>query len=170
MSWNNQISRNFYLNFSPNIIEIEKLLPREVEELSPLLISAVRFPLGLEQLKHEGAASTDVGASGQEVATDEGFEDAGLTTALAANDGHLRELDRGLATELREDVLQLVHNRNDRMPQRRRIQIGRRCRRRNGFFRHGDLCKLRLGSLCSAVEIQRRNFGEIVDVKTLVKF
>lgn len=84
-----------------------------MEELSPLLIRAVGFPLGLEQLKNKGTASTDVGASGQEVATDEGFEDAGLTTALTANDGHLRELDRGLATELREDVLQLVHNRND---------------------------------------------------------
>ncbi|KAG5530235.1 hypothetical protein RHGRI_030567 [Rhododendron griersonianum] len=59
-----------------------------------------------EELEHERTTRADVGAPGEEVAADEGLEDAGLTAALAADDGDLGELDRGLAIELGEYVLE----------------------------------------------------------------
>lgn len=81
-----------------------------MQELAVLLLGAVRLALDLQELEHERAARADVGAPGEEVAADEGLEDAGLAAALAADDGDLWELDRGLATELGEYVLELVHD------------------------------------------------------------
>lgn len=79
-----------------------------MQELPVLLIGAIRLPFNLEQLEHERPPRTDIGAPGEEIAADESFENAGLAAALAADDGNLRELDRGLATELGEYVLELV--------------------------------------------------------------
>lgn len=99
-----------------------------MEELAVLLVGAVGVALGLEELENERAARADVGAPGEEITADEGLEDAGLAAALAADDGDLRELDRRLAPELREDVLELVHYGDHGVPERRR----RRRRRRRG--------------------------------------
>ena len=100
-------SRN--LNFATNLSEVVDTVVREVKELSPLVIgSAAGFAFGLEELEDEGAASADVVAAGEKVSADEGFEDAGLAAALAPDDGDLRKLDRRLAPELGEDVLELV--------------------------------------------------------------
>lgn len=79
-----------------------------MQELAVLLLGAVRLALDLQELEHERTARADVGAPGEEVAADEGLEDAGLAAALAADDGDLGELDRGLATELGEYVLKLA--------------------------------------------------------------
>lgn len=76
-----------------------------MQELAVLLLGAVRLALDLQELEHERTARADVGTPGEEVAADEGLEDAGLAAALAADDGDLGELDRGLATELGEYVL-----------------------------------------------------------------
>ena len=58
------------------------------------------------QLKNEGSAS----ATREEVAADEGFEDAGLAAALATDYGNLREADLGEfgAAERSKNVLELV--------------------------------------------------------------
>lgn len=52
---------------------------------------------------------------------DKSFEDAGFAAALAADDGDLRELDGGLATELSKDVLKLVDDWDHRVAQRSSI-------------------------------------------------
>lgn len=97
------------LNFATNLGEVVDTVVREVKELSPLVIgSAAGFAFGLEELEDERAASADVVAAREKVSADESFEDAGLAAALAPDDGDLRELDRGLAPELGEDVLELV--------------------------------------------------------------
>lgn len=59
-----------YLNFSPNIREIVEAFSRQVEKLAVLLLGAVGFSLGLQQLKNERASSTDIGSSGEKVAAD----------------------------------------------------------------------------------------------------
>lgn len=67
---------------------------------------------GVDELEDEGAARADVVAAGEEVAADEGFEDAGLAAALAPHHRHLGEIDGGVAPHAREYVLQLVHYRD----------------------------------------------------------
>lgn len=79
-----------------------------MKELAVLFFGAVGLPLGLDELEDEGAAGADVVAAGEEVATDESFEDAGLAAALAADHRHLREVDGGLAADASEDVLKAV--------------------------------------------------------------
>lgn len=102
-----------------------------MEELAPLIRLGVGGAAGLvHELQHEGSPRAYVGAPGQEVAADERLEDAGLAAALAPHDGDLRQVDRGAAPQLREDVLQLVHDRDHRRPHRRRRRACRRRRRR----------------------------------------
>lgn len=104
-----------------------------MEELAPLIRLGVGGAAGLvHELQHEGSPRAYVGAPGQEVAADERLEDAGLAAALAPHDGDLRQVDRGAAPQLREDVLQLVHDRDHRRPHRRRRRGRRRRRRRRG--------------------------------------
>lgn len=62
----------------------------------------------MDELKNEGSSSADVGATGEEVAADEGFEDAGLAAALATDDGDLGKVDGGLAANTGENVLKTV--------------------------------------------------------------
>ena len=83
------------LNFPANLGEIVEFPAREVEELAVLVV--VGLALGLDELENEGAACADVVAAWEEVSADEGFEDAGLAAALAADDGDLGEVDGGLA-------------------------------------------------------------------------
>lgn len=115
-----------------------------MQELAPLIGLGVRWsPRLVHELEHEGAARADVGAPREEVAADERLEDAGLAAALAPHDGHLRQVDRGAAPQLREDILQLVDDRDHRRPHRRRRSGSRRRRRGSGrrggvvIFGHG---------------------------------
>ncbi|CAL5402204.1 unnamed protein product [Camellia sinensis] len=85
-----------YLDFPLNFIEIVEPLGRQVQELPVLLLRAIGPPLGLQQLKHKRAASIDIGTLVEEIAADKSFEDTGFAAILAADDGDLRELDRGL--------------------------------------------------------------------------
>jgi hypothetical protein len=108
-----------------------------VQELAPLIGLCVGGAARLvHELEHEGAARADVGAPREEVAADERLEDAGLAAALAPDHGHLRQVDRGAAPQLREDVLQLVDDWDHRGPDRRR---GRGRRRRWGGRRGGEV-------------------------------
>lgn len=111
--------RKEYLNLPSNVGEIVEALARDVKELAVLLIGAISAALSLQELEHEGAARADFRAAGQEVAADKGLEHTGLAATLAADDGDLRELDGRLGTELREDVLELVHNGDHRVSERR---------------------------------------------------
>lgn len=128
------------LDLASNIAEVVEATPREVEELAPLIGLGVGGPARLvHELEHEGAARADVGAPREEVAADERLEDAGLAAALAPDHGHLRQVDRGAAPQLREDVLQLVDDRDHRGPDRRRGRGRRRRRRRRGGRRGGEV-------------------------------
>ena len=81
----------------------------EVEEHAVLVIIVeVGLALGLDELEDEGAARADVVAVGEEVTTNEGFEDAGLAAAPVADDGDLGEVDGGLAFDVGKDVLNLA--------------------------------------------------------------
>lgn len=91
-----------------------------MEELAPLLVGSIGAPLGLEKLEHEWPARADFGTPRQKVPADEGLEHARLSATLAPDDGDLGELDGGLAPELGEDVLELVHYGDHGVPQRRR--------------------------------------------------
>ena len=113
-----------YLNFPPNFIEIVEALTREVQELSPLLIT----PLGLQQLKHERAARADVRTPRQEIAANESLKNTRFAAALTSDDGDLGQVEGGAAPKLSRYVLELVHYGNHRVPQRSRR--GGRWRRR----------------------------------------
>ena len=78
-----------------------------MQELAVLLVGDIRLPLDLQQLKHQRPLSTDVGAPREEISAHQGFEDTRFAVALADDDDddHLKELNRLLAFELREDVL-----------------------------------------------------------------
>lgn len=102
-----------------------------MQELAPLVgVDACGALRLVHELEHEGAARADVGAAREEVAADERLEDAGLAAALAADDRDLRQVDGGAAPQLREDVLQLVDDRDHRRPHRRGGRGRRRRRRR----------------------------------------
>ncbi|KAI7990671.1 Aspartic proteinase CDR1 [Camellia lanceoleosa] len=73
-----------------------------------LLPKAFGVLLGVQQLNHKRATRTDIGPPGKEITANKSFEEAGFAAALAADDGDLSDLDRGLATELSKDVLKLV--------------------------------------------------------------
>lgn len=125
------------LDLASNFAEVVEATPREVEELAPLIGLGVGGPARLvHELEHEWAARADVGAPREEVAANESLEDAGLAAALAPDHGHLRQVDRGAAPQLREDVLQLVDDRDHRGPDRGR-RSGRRGRRRRRRGRRG---------------------------------
>ncbi|KAH1053425.1 hypothetical protein GYH30_022626 [Glycine max] len=97
------------LNFPANLGEIVEFPVGEVEEHAVLIIVVeVGLALGLDELEDKGAARADVVAAGEEVAANEGFEDAGLATASAADDGDLGEVDGGLAFDAGEEVLKAV--------------------------------------------------------------
>ena len=104
------------LNFPANLGEIVEFPAREVEELAVLVV--VGLALGLDELENEGAACADVVAAWEEVSADEGFEDAGLAAALAADHRNLREVDGGVAPHTAEDVLEPVHQRDHRRAER----------------------------------------------------
>lgn len=110
------------LDLPANLGEVIEALFRNVEELAPLLFGAGGFALSLDKLENEGAARADISAAWKEVAPYERLEHAGLSAALAADDGHLRQLYRAVASHLSEDVLQLVHYRYHRRSQGRRRQ------------------------------------------------
>ncbi|KAI7992564.1 hypothetical protein LOK49_LG12G01048 [Camellia lanceoleosa] len=75
------------------------------------------------------SATTEAQAGGEyryrnpweEIAADKSFEEAGFAAALAADDGDLSDLDRGLATELSKDVLKLVDDWGSQVAQRSSI-------------------------------------------------
>jgi hypothetical protein len=93
----------------------------------------------VHELQHEGAARANVRAPREKVAADERLEHAGLAAALAPDHGNLRQVDRGAAPQLREDILQLVDDRDHRGPDRRGGRR-RRCRRcRRGGRRGGEV-------------------------------
>ena len=92
-----------------------ELAARQVEELAELIL---RRGFGLDELEDEGAARADVVAAREEVTADEGFEDAGLAAALAADHRNLREVDGGVAPHATEDVLEPVHQRDHRRAER----------------------------------------------------
>jgi hypothetical protein len=120
------------LDLTPDFSKVVEAAAREVQELAPLIgLGVCGSPRLVHELQHEGAARADVGAPREEVPAHERLEDAGLAAALAPHHGHLRQVDRGAAPQLREDVLQLVDNRDHRRPHRRR-RSGRRGRRRRG--------------------------------------
>lgn len=125
------------LNLPPNFIEIEELSPWQMQKLSPLVLSSVSLTFPLHQLQNEGAARADIIAAWQEIAADKRLQHAGFAAALAPHHRHLRQLDRRLASKLREDVLQLIHYRYDRVPQRRRSSSSVARRPRRLLFRHG---------------------------------
>lgn len=100
-----------------------------MQELAPLVVVDGRGAQRLvHELEHERAARADVGAAREEVAADERLEDAGLAAALAADDRDLRQVDGGVAPQLREDVLQLVDDRDHRRAHGRGGRGGRRRR------------------------------------------
>lgn len=110
-----------------------------MQELAPLVLVGVGWASRLvHELEDERAARADVGAAREEVAADERLEDARLAAALAADDGHLRQVDGGAAPQLREDVLQLVDDRDHRGAHHRR-GLGRRRRRRRRRGRGGGV-------------------------------
>lgn len=128
------------LDLASDIPKVVEAAAREVQELAPLVGLGVRGPPRLvHELEHERAARADVGAPREEVAADEGLEDAGLAAALAPHHGHLRQVDRGAAPQLREDVLQLVDDRDHRRAHRRRRSGRRGRRRRRGGGRRGGV-------------------------------
>ena len=68
---------------------------------------APRWPI-LEH-QHQRSSSAYVSATGEEIAANEGFKDAGFAAALAANDGDVREGDfREVDAGCGEDVLEFV--------------------------------------------------------------
>lgn len=97
-----------HLNFPANLGEIVELLLRQVEELPVLLFSAIGLPLSLHELEHQWPPGADFISPRQEVPTNKGLQNARLTTALAADDGDLRKVDGGLASDPGEDVLKLI--------------------------------------------------------------
>ncbi|WVZ08237.1 hypothetical protein V8G54_021583 [Vigna mungo] len=109
-----QLEFEVNLNFGANLGEIVELAARQVEELAKIVLRG----FDLDELENEGATHADVIAAWEEVATDEGFKDTGLATALAADNGHLREVDGGVAPYAAEDVLELIHQRDQRRTQR----------------------------------------------------
>jgi hypothetical protein len=130
--------RGGYLDLASDFAEVVEAAAGEVQELAPLVRLGIRGAARLvHELEHQGPARADVGAPRKEVTADERLEDAGLAAALAPHHGHLRQVDRRAAPELREDVLQLVDDRDHRRPHRRR---GRgRCRRRRGLRGGGEV-------------------------------
>jgi len=109
-----QLELKVNLNFGANLGEIVELAARQVEELAELVLRGV----DLDELENEGAARADVTAAWEEVAAHEGFEDAGLAAALAADNCHLREVNGVVAPHTAEDVLEPVHQRDHRRTQR----------------------------------------------------
>ena len=97
-----------YLNFPTNIGEIIKPLPRQVEELAVLLIRAIGLLLSTDELQHKRPAGANIITPRQEVATHKCFKDARLAATLAANDGDLRKVNGGLASNQGEDILKPV--------------------------------------------------------------
>jgi hypothetical protein len=122
-----------YLDFASDFAEVVEAAAREVQELSPLVLLGIHgAPRLVHELEHQRPARADVGAPREEVAANERLEDAGLAAALAPHHGHLRQVDRGAAPQLREDVLQLVDDRDHRRPHRRRSRRRGGGRRRRG--------------------------------------
>lgn len=62
----------------------------------------------VNELKNKGSSCADIVTTGEEVTADESFKDARLAATLAANDGNLRKVDGGLASDTAEDVLKFV--------------------------------------------------------------
>lgn len=62
----------------------------------------------MNELKNKGSSCADIVTTGEEVTADESFKDARLAATLAANDGNLRKVDGGLASDTAEDVLKFV--------------------------------------------------------------
>ena len=122
-----------------------------MQELAVLLLGSIRPPLGLQELQNQRPPSTNVAPPGQEISPNQRFKNAGFSAALASYHCHLRKLDRGLAAELREDVLELVDDRNhgvtERSSRRRRMSWNGR----DGFFRHG-FAEIGVGKTLEAVE------------------
>lgn len=62
----------------------------------------------MNELEDERSSCADFVTTGEEVTADESFEDARLAATLAADNGNLREVDGGLASDAAEDVLKFV--------------------------------------------------------------
>lgn len=111
-----------HLDFLANLGEIVEAFAGQVSELTPLRYSIFVGP-AREVLEHqdERSAGADVAAAGEEVASHQRLEHARLTAALAAHHGHLRQRNLGqLAPHRRQNVLELVDDRDHRRPDRRR--------------------------------------------------
>lgn len=69
----------------------------------PLVILAIVIKLfvigSIEQLQYERSAGDDSGASGQEAATYDAFEDGAFAAGLTADDDYLGEVEGGVLTE-----------------------------------------------------------------------
>lgn len=89
------------LNFSTDFREIVEGAARQVEELAELRLRG----FSVNELKDEGSSGADFVAAGEEITADQGFKDAGLAAALAADHCNLREVHRRLASDATEDVL-----------------------------------------------------------------
>lgn len=110
------------MNFPPNISEIEEPLPGQVQELAPLGLifptASAASPGRVHELQNQRAARADVRAPRKEISADEGLQDAGFSAALAPDDGDLRQVDSRRASELSEDILELVDHRNHGVAER----------------------------------------------------
>ena len=56
--------------------------------------------LGLDELEDEGTAGDNVAATREEITSDEGFQDTGFSTALAAYDSYLWEVEMYISGDL----------------------------------------------------------------------
>lgn len=110
---NHYCTINTYLNFFPDLGEIIEAFSRKMQELAPLLLCGIGLSFNLQQLQNQRPSGANIFSPRQEIPPDKSFQHAGFPTALASNDRHLRQLDRRLAPELREYVLQLIHHRYD---------------------------------------------------------
>lgn len=110
---------------------------QELAPLGPLFATAAvaASPNRVHELQNQRAARADVGAPREEISADQGLQDAGLAAALAPDDGDLRQVDRRRASELREDVLELVDDRNHGVAEG--VPGGRKGGARCRVVRHG---------------------------------
>jgi len=82
-----------------NLIEVIKLLPWGVQKLSPLPTVLVI------KLQHQRPPGNDPGSTGEKRFPNNVLEDGGFTGGLTAEDGYLRQIDRGCSAHYSKGIL-----------------------------------------------------------------
>lgn len=105
--------RTQYLYLPPDIREIIEPLPRQVKKLPPLVaLSRICPTRPVHELQNQRPPRANVRPARQEITANECLKYAWFPTALAAHNRHLRKINRGRTSELREDILELIYDRD----------------------------------------------------------